>query len=36
MMPRQTFQKELQKLQDDTVELGSLVENALVEAVDLL
>jgi phosphate transport system protein len=35
-MPRETFQKELQRLQDDTVELGSLVENALVESVDQL
>jgi len=32
-MPRQTFDRELQKLQDDVLILGSMVESALTESV---
>lgn len=35
-MTRKTFDKELQALQDEMLALGSLVENALVNAVDCL
>jgi phosphate transport system protein len=33
-MPRNTFERDLQKLQDEILFLGSLVEDALVESVD--
>ncbi len=35
-MPRNTFERDLQRLQDDLLVLGSLVEDALVESVDAL
>lgn len=35
-MGRETFERELQRLQDEVLALGSMVENALVESVDLL
>ena len=35
-MIRTNFDKELQRLQDETLALGSLVENALTESVELL
>lgn len=35
-MLRQTFDRQLQGLQDRVVELGSMVENALIESVDRL
>jgi phosphate transport system protein len=35
-MPRETFDKELQHLQDETLALGSMVENAIVESVEIL
>jgi phosphate transport system protein len=35
-MPREMFDKELQHLQDETLVLGSMVENALVESVAVL
>jgi phosphate transport system protein len=35
-MTRETFDRELQRLQDEVVLLGSLVEKAIVESVDLL
>ncbi len=35
-MPRDTFDKELQKLEDDLLVLGSMVEEALVESVAIL
>lgn len=35
-MPRQGFQENLKKLQDDVLELGSVVEEALVESVEAL
>lgn len=35
-MTRETFDRELRRLQDDVVILGSLVEKALVESVELL
>jgi len=35
-MGRETFERELQRLQDEVLVLGSMVENALVESVDLL
>jgi len=35
-MPRETFDKELQRLQDEVLSLGSMVEHALVESVDAL
>jgi phosphate transport system protein len=35
-MPRETFERELQRLQDETLALGSMVENALTDAVDCL
>jgi len=34
--PRETFDRELQRLQDEILALGSMVENALVESVDIL
>ncbi|MBN1995037.1 MAG: phosphate signaling complex protein PhoU [Anaerolineae bacterium] len=35
-MLRQTFDRDLQKLQDDILVLGSMVEDALIESVSLL
>ena len=35
-MPRETFDTELQRLQDETLALGSMVENAIVDSVDIL
>jgi phosphate transport system protein len=35
-MPRQTFDQELQQLQDDVLVLGNMVENALTDSVQLL
>jgi phosphate transport system protein len=35
-MPRETFERELQHLQDDTLALGSMVENAITESVEIL
>jgi phosphate transport system protein len=34
--PRETFDRELQRLQDEILALGSMVENALVESVGIL
>lgn len=36
MVPRETFERELQRLQDEVLELGSMVENAILEAVETL
>ena len=35
-MPRETFDKELQHLQDDVLAMGSMVENAIIESVEVL
>jgi phosphate transport system protein len=35
-MVRQTFEQELQNLQDEVLALGSMVENAIVESVEVL
>jgi phosphate transport system protein len=35
-MPRESYDRELQRLQDEVLALGSMVENALTEAVELL
>jgi len=35
-MPRETFDKELQRLQDETLALGSMVENAITDSVEIL
>ena len=35
-MPRETFEKELQRLQDDVLAMGSMVENAITGSVDVL
>jgi phosphate transport system protein len=35
-MPRETFDRELQRLQDEILALGSIVENALTESVEVL
>ncbi|MBN1487861.1 MAG: phosphate signaling complex protein PhoU [Anaerolineae bacterium] len=35
-MLREAYQKELQRLQDETLELGSRVESALIKSVELL
>ena len=35
-MPRETFERELQRLQDDVLALGSIVEDAIVGSVDVL
>jgi phosphate transport system protein len=35
-MPRETFDRELRRLQDEVLVLGSMVENALTESVDVL
>jgi phosphate transport system protein len=34
--PRETFDRELQRLQDEILALGSMVENALTESVEVL
>ena len=35
-MPRGTFERELQRLQDETLVMGSMVENAIMESVSAL
>jgi len=35
-MPRETFERELQRLQDETLALGSMVENAITDSVEVL
>jgi phosphate transport system protein len=35
-MPRETFERDLQRLQDEVLALGNRVENAIVESVDSL
>ena len=35
-MPRKTFDRELQRLQDETLALGSMVENSITESVEIL
>jgi len=35
-MPRETFDRELQRLQDEIIALGSMVEKALTESVEVL
>ena len=35
-MPRETFDKDLRRLQDETLALGSMVENAMIESVEIL
>jgi len=35
-MPRESFERELQRLQDEVLVLGSMVENAIVESVESL
>jgi phosphate transport system protein len=35
-MPRETFDRELQRLQDETLLLGSMVEHAIIESVEIL
>jgi len=35
-MPRETFDRELQRLQDEILVLGSMVENAITESVEVL
>ncbi len=35
-MPRETFERDLQCLQDDVLALGSMVEKAIVESVEIL
>lgn len=35
-MPRETFDRELQRLQDEVLVLGSMVENAITESVEML
>jgi phosphate transport system protein len=35
-MPRETIDRELQRLQDEILVLGSMVENALIESVEIL
>jgi phosphate transport system protein len=35
-MPRETFDKDLRNLQDDVLAMGSMVENAITESVDIL
>ena len=35
-MVRETFERELQRLQDEVLALGSMVEKAIIEAVDIL
>jgi phosphate transport system protein len=35
-MPRETYDRELQRLQDETLALGSMVENAIMDSVEIL
>lgn len=35
-MPREAFERELQRLQDEILALGSMVENAIIESVEIL
>jgi phosphate transport system protein len=35
-MPRETFDRELERLQNETLALGSMVENAIIDSVDIL
>jgi phosphate transport system protein len=35
-MPRETFERELQQLQDETLALGSMVESAITDSVEIL
>ncbi|MBN1956537.1 MAG: phosphate signaling complex protein PhoU [Anaerolineae bacterium] len=35
-MPREMFERELQRLQDELIALGSMVENAIIESVEIL
>jgi phosphate transport system protein len=35
-MPRESYERELQRLQDETLALGSMVENAIIESVEIL
>ncbi len=35
-MPRESYERELQRLQDETLVLGSMVENAIIESVEVL
>lgn len=35
-MPRQAFEQELQRIQDEVLALGSMVENALIKSVQVL
>jgi phosphate transport system protein len=35
-MPRESFDKELERLQNETLALGSMVENAIMDSVDIL
>jgi phosphate transport system protein len=35
-MPRETFERELQRLEDETLALGSMVENAITDSVGML
>jgi phosphate transport system protein len=35
-MPRETFERELQRLEDEILVLGSMVENAIMESVETL
>ncbi|MEA3341004.1 MAG: phosphate signaling complex protein PhoU [Chloroflexota bacterium] len=35
-MVRETFERELQRLQDETLALGSMVENTIVDSVEIL
>ncbi len=35
-MPREAFEQKLQRLQDEVLVLGSMVENALIESVEVL
>jgi phosphate transport system protein len=35
-MPRETFERELQRLQDEVLALGSMVEDAIIASVDTL
>ncbi|MFB0546692.1 MAG: phosphate uptake regulator PhoU, partial [Anaerolineae bacterium] len=35
-MPREAFEQKLQRLQDEVLVLGSMVENSLIESVEVL
>jgi len=35
-MPRETFEQELQRLQDEVLVLASMVENAITESIEAL